>query len=93
MTPHQALEHLVNRAIEGKLVPGEAETLRMLVRDFQPRHESGMMALYEQWLKEGTPPLGTSINRFWDKKLIEFGRALGLHQSHEVPTQQPAREE
>lgn len=34
--------------------------------------------LYEQWVKAGPPPLGTLIARWWDKRLAEMGKALGV---------------
>ncbi|UUU21691.1 hypothetical protein [Streptomyces sp. DSM 40750] len=33
-------------------------------------------ALYEQWVKAGPPPLGTSVSRWWDARLIELRAAL-----------------
>lgn len=33
--------------------------------------------LYERWVKTGAPPLGTSINRWWDKRLVELNAVLG----------------
>ncbi len=32
--------------------------------------------LYEQWVKSGPPPLGTSINRWWDTRLAELHTAI-----------------
>lgn len=32
--------------------------------------------LYERWLKAGPPPLGTSIARWWDKRLLELHTAI-----------------
>lgn len=32
--------------------------------------------LYEQWVKAGPPPLGTSMSRWWDRRLVEFHAAL-----------------
>ncbi|MFJ8842971.1 hypothetical protein ACIRFF_08715 [Streptomyces cyaneofuscatus] len=32
--------------------------------------------LHASWLKAGGPPLGTSINRWWDQRLLEFAAAL-----------------
>lgn len=32
--------------------------------------------LAEQWVKAGPPPLGTSINRWWDKRLVELHNAI-----------------
>lgn len=33
-------------------------------------------ALHEQWVKAGPPPLGTSIARWWDKRLAEHHQAI-----------------
>lgn len=33
-------------------------------------------ALYEQWVKGGPPPLGTSMSRWWDRRLAELHRAI-----------------
>lgn len=32
--------------------------------------------LYEQWVKSGPPPLGTSISRWWDARLVELHDAI-----------------
>ncbi|MFJ8844316.1 hypothetical protein ACIRFF_15590 [Streptomyces cyaneofuscatus] len=32
--------------------------------------------LHASWLKAGGPPLGTSINRWWDQRLLELAAAL-----------------
>ncbi|NUS82993.1 MAG: hypothetical protein HOY75_09615 [Streptomyces sp.] len=36
-----------------------------------PSGSPGVVALYERWVKAGPPPLGTSIARWWDKRLAE----------------------
>ncbi|SDM47085.1 hypothetical protein SAMN04487981_101627 [Streptomyces sp. cf386] len=33
-------------------------------------------ALYEQWVKAGPPPLGTSVSRWWDARLVELRAAV-----------------
>lgn len=33
-------------------------------------------ALYEQWVKAGPPPLGVSLARWWDKRLVELRNAI-----------------
>jgi hypothetical protein len=43
----------------------EARAARDRVRD-----------LHTDWLSNGAPPLGTSITRWWDKRLIELTAAL-----------------
>lgn len=35
-----------------------------------------MRALYEQWVKAGPPPLGTSMARWWDARLVELHDAI-----------------
>lgn len=35
-----------------------------------------VIALHEQWVKSGPPPLGTQIARWWDKRLVELHDAL-----------------
>lgn len=32
--------------------------------------------LYEQWVKSGPPPLGTSMSRWWDARLVELRSAI-----------------
>lgn len=32
--------------------------------------------LYEQWVKDGAPPLGVSISRWWDARLAELRNAV-----------------
>ena len=35
-----------------------------------------VIALYEQWVKAGPPPLGTPMSRWWDKRLAELHNAI-----------------
>ena len=37
---------------------------------------SRVIDLYERWVKVGPPPLGTSVSRWWDKRLVELHAAL-----------------
>ncbi|WP_226966762.1 hypothetical protein [Streptomyces phaeolivaceus] len=37
---------------------------------------SRVIDLYEQWVKAGPPPLGTSVSRWWDARLVELHAAL-----------------
>lgn len=37
---------------------------------------SRVIALYERWVKAGPPPLGTSMSRWWDKRLVELHDAI-----------------
>lgn len=35
-----------------------------------------VIALYEQWVKAGPPPLGTLMSRWWDARLVELHEAI-----------------
>jgi hypothetical protein len=37
---------------------------------------SRVIDLYEQWCKDGPPPLGTSVSRWWDRRLVELRHAI-----------------
>ncbi|MDX3582507.1 hypothetical protein [Streptomyces europaeiscabiei] len=37
---------------------------------------AGVRTLYDRWVKAGPPPLGTSVSRWWDRRLVELGAAL-----------------
>lgn len=44
-----------------------------------------VIALHEQWVKAGPPPLGTSTARWWDARLVE------LHNAIQPPQPEPSR--
>jgi len=60
----------------------ETTELGKTARVFAALHQSAeqdvsrVIALYEQWVQSGPPPLGTSISRWWDKRLAEMRAAL-----------------
>ncbi|WP_406156926.1 hypothetical protein [Streptomyces canus] len=56
-----------------------------LVHELAEQDTSPVIALYEQWVKAGPPPLGASMARWWDMRLAELHRALT------GPAEQPAR--
>lgn len=66
--------------------PGPAATqateLETTARVFAALHQSAeqdvsrVIALYEQWVKAGPPPLGVSLARWWDKRLVELRNAI-----------------
>lgn len=66
----------------------EAETT---TRVFAALHHSAeqdvtrVIGLYEQWVKAGPPPLGVSLARWWDGRLVE------LHDAILPPADEPAR--
>ncbi len=37
---------------------------------------SRVIALYQQWVKAGPPPLGTPMSRWWDARLVELHDAI-----------------
>jgi len=43
--------------------------------------------LYERWVKAGPPPLGTSMSRWWDRRLAELHNAI-LPPSAEQPAEE-----
>lgn len=45
---------------------------------------SRVIALYEQWVKAGAPPIGTSMSRWWDARLVELHHAI--HPPAPAPT-------
>jgi hypothetical protein len=55
---------------------------RATARVFAALHRSAetdvtrVIALYEQWVKAGPPPLGTSVSRWWDARLVELHNAI-----------------
>jgi hypothetical protein len=45
---------------------------------------SRVISLYERWVKAGPPPIGTSMARWWDERLVEL-RAAILNPSPAAP--------
>lgn len=43
-----------------------------------------MRILYERWVKAGPPPIGTSMSRWWDARLVELHHAI--HPPAPAPT-------
>jgi len=62
--------------------PEQSEQDAMTTRVFAGLHQSAesdvsrVIALYEQWVAQGAPPLGVSMARWWDKKLVELHDAI-----------------
>lgn len=42
----------------------------------EPETITRVIALHEQWVKAGPPPLGTSMSRWWDARLVELHAAI-----------------
>ncbi|MCZ4611922.1 hypothetical protein O3S80_50885 [Streptomyces sp. Lzd4kr] len=53
-------------------------TTRLLGELHRSAHEDvkRVTALYEQWVKAGPPPIGTSTARWWDARLVELRDAV-----------------
>lgn len=62
--------------------PEQGEENEKTTRVFAGLHKSAesdvsrVIALYEQWVAQGAPPLGVSMSRWWDKKLAELHNAI-----------------
>lgn len=60
----------------------EATDIETTARVFAALHRSAeetvtrVIALYEQWVKAGAPPLGVPMSRWWDRRLIELHDAI-----------------
>ncbi|MEU3507642.1 hypothetical protein ABZ733_06900 [Streptomyces longwoodensis] len=60
----------------------EATDRETTARVFAALHRSAeqdvirVIALYERWVKAGPPPLGASMARWWDARLIELHNAI-----------------
>ncbi|MFJ8348969.1 hypothetical protein ACIQ9J_21935 [Streptomyces sp. NPDC094153] len=66
------------RRMADETQPDASTTARVL----SARHRSAeadvtrVTDLYEQWVKAGPPPLGTSMSRWWDARLAELHDAI-----------------
>lgn len=55
-------------------MPDSPDQLRERVKK-----QSNLLSVYrlrQEWLTAGPPPLGTSVSRWWDQRLVELGDAL-----------------
>ncbi|WP_042170150.1 hypothetical protein [Streptomyces sp. NBRC 110035] len=64
----------ITTAVVRCLLPGDRITAA-LARDYEATVQR-TTALYEGWMKAGPPPLGTSVARWWDQRLVELRAAL-----------------
>lgn len=58
--------------------PDAESTARMFAALHRSAEEdvTRVIDLYEQWVKAGPPPLGVSIARWWDARLVELHDAI-----------------
>ncbi|WP_328632039.1 hypothetical protein [Streptomyces sp. NBC_00356] len=82
--------HIVGHATIGiDVAATQATGLEQTARVFAGLHRSAeadvsrVIDLYERWVKAGPPPLGTSISRWWDARLVELHDAI-LPAAHET---------
>ncbi|GAB2731625.1 hypothetical protein [Streptomyces bullii] len=88
-----AVQAEVQRVVSGPAAT-EATERETTTRVFAALHRSAeqdvtrVIALYEQWVKAGPPPLGTSIARWWDARLVELREAIRppIREQRERPT-------
>lgn len=40
--------------------------------------------LYKEWVKAGSPPLGVSLSRWWDRRLADLGSAIRVHEGDDL---------
>lgn len=70
------------RLVNSERTATEATELETTARVFAGLHRSAeqdvtrVIELYERWVKEGAPPLGVPIARWWDKRLVELHDAI-----------------
>lgn len=73
----------------GEIITGVLDVVLPHGRFMRAMHQSAeedvsrVITLYEHWVKAGPPPLGTSLSRWWDARLVE------LHDAILPPTDQP----
>lgn len=88
---HKFTGQLCTCSCHGEPAPAgtEATEIETTAQVFAALHRSAeqdisrVIALYEQWVKAGPPPLGTPMSRWWDARLVE------LHDAILPPEQQP----
>lgn len=87
-------QHIV-RGVQGEYYPIAEDVLAETYEQVAPGPEAPeaprqdftrVTALYEQWVKAGPPPFGTSLARWWDARLVELREAI-------LPTSGQTREQ
>lgn len=70
-------QHIV-RGVKGEYYPIAADVLADTYEpaDAAEQGTTSAAALYEQWVKAGPPPIGVSLARWWDARLIELRKAI-----------------
>lgn len=73
-----AVDDQLHRGRPDPAAAGLEETARVFAALHRSAEETvtRVINLHEQWVKAGPPPLGTSIARWWDKRLAEHHNAI-----------------
>ncbi|MDX3035210.1 hypothetical protein PV515_46465, partial [Streptomyces scabiei] len=78
----EALPDPASEATKGPAVDRQTAVVLAALHHSAEADVTRVISLYERWVKAGPPPLGTSISRWWDKRLAE------LHHAIRPPTQE-----
>jgi hypothetical protein len=73
----------LTEAVAAAILPATRITAT-LARDSEAT-VSRVIDLYERWVKAGPPPLGASLSRWWDQRLVELHDAI-LNPTKEQPS-------
>ncbi|MFD9463493.1 hypothetical protein [Streptomyces sp. NPDC060027] len=80
--PGPDIGQLLMRLLDGDETATQATGIETTARVFAGLHRSAeqdvtrVIELYERWVKQGAPPLGVPIARWWDKRLVELHDAI-----------------
>jgi hypothetical protein len=61
---------------EARAIVAADETAPARTQATEAEKTTRVIALYERWVKAGPPPLGTSMSRWWDARLVELHHAI-----------------
>ncbi|KAF2774657.1 hypothetical protein [Streptomyces sp. OM5714] len=70
-----ALDEPVPAATEATELETTARVVSALYRSAEEA-VTRVITLHEQWVAAGPPPLGVSVSRWWDKRLVELHNAI-----------------
>lgn len=66
----------VMTAVSTPVTPGMASGITASCANASAADVQRVISLYERWLKAGPPPLGASMARWWDARLLELCTAI-----------------
>lgn len=89
-------EHVVSEIAAAVLaaVAAESPWLKATAEDLAAAEQrvKQIAELRDRWVTAGPPPLGTSINRWWDRRLAELHAALQPAAHNDGPTVEECRD-